>query len=299
MRLIDTTLGCFILLTSAFLGSTASAWAKGPETDALVNCHDAARGLVTRTRPDACQGRVVSNEAAAAIRQRRQAYVKESLSTNVSPSVLGQRLAGVGAGFFVDDKGTLLTNAHIVKGCSTLTLSPPGQASRPARLGAMDLALDLAVLETNLRPRQHAVFAADRRPVSGEIAILGYPSQGQAAPNTPTLTKGTLANTSDARHAMTRPLLLKAAVRPGNSGGPVLDGSGHVVGVVFAAVDTQRTYQQTGRLARNTGMAIPNSVSLRFLKRNGIQPSVADAPRAPPDLLQEAEGYLARIECWL
>ncbi|WP_200334756.1 trypsin-like peptidase domain-containing protein [Thiocystis violacea] len=216
---------------------------------------------------------------------------------NVSPSVFGKRMAGVGAGFFVDDKGTILTNAHIVKGCSTLTVSPPGQKSHPARLEEISLSLDLALLETNLRPSRHAVFAPPDRPVSGEVVIIGYPSQG-APPQIPILTKGTLPKTGS-KPTAAQPLPLKAAVRPGNSGGPVLDASGHVIGVVFAAIDTQRVYQQTGQLAQDIGMAIPNGISLPFLKRNGIQPTISDSPKVSTDLLNAAKRYLARVECWL
>ncbi|NEX23449.1 trypsin-like peptidase domain-containing protein [Thiorhodococcus mannitoliphagus] len=294
MRLLNSFVGLSLLLGWAlFAATTGSAAGAGR----LINCHEKNRGLVTRTRPDACEGRVVSDAEAASIRQRRQDYVKESLGVNVSPSVLGKRMAGVGAGFFVDDKGTILTNAHIVKGCSTITVSPPGQKSSPARLEEISLALDLALLKTNLRSRRHAVFAPADHRVSGEVAIIGYPSQGSPQ-QTPILTKGTLPDTGS-RPTAARPLPLKVAVRPGNSGGPVLDASGRVIGVVFAAIDTKRVYQQTGQLARDIGMAIPNGISLPFMTRNGIQPTLADSPKASPDLLKEAKRYLARVECWL
>ena len=287
-------LSCLIgLIPLAGLPSQATAG------DGLIHCHDPARELVTRTRPDLCQGRTVSADEAQRIRDRRRDYVKESLTANVSPGVLGKRLIGAGTGFFVDRQGTLLTNAHVVKGCSLLTVSRPEAGTQPAQLRDLDFSLDLALIDTELQPPQTATFAPAHRPMPEEIAILGYPNQG-AATLTPTLTKGAIPE-SGARASAARPLPLKANVQPGNSGGPVLDPAGRVLGVVFAAVDTKRVYQQTGQIVRDVGLAIPNAIALGFLKRNGIQPRIDDSPASEPspDLLETASGYLARIECWL
>ncbi|MTW21180.1 S1 family peptidase [Allochromatium palmeri] len=267
----------------------------------LIQCYDPARELVTRTRPDLCQGRAVSEAEAQRIRERRRDYVKESLTANVSPGVIGKRLIGAGTGFFVDRRGTLLTNAHVVKGCSLLTVSRPEASTQPAQLRDLDFSLDLALIDTELQPPRMATFAPAHQPMPDEITIAGYPGRSSTT-LTPTLTTGAIPQ-GGTRASAARPLPLKANVQPGNSGGPVLDPAGRVIGVVFAAVDTKRVYQQTGQIVRHVGLAIPNAIALGFLKRNGIQPRIddasppADAPA--PDLLEATQGYLARIECWL
>lgn len=290
-----------MLALSCLIGAIPSAGSAPQEAgDGLIHCHDPARHLVTRTRPDLCQGRVVSEAEAQRLRERRRDYVKESLAANVSPGVLGKRLVGAGTGFFVDRRGTLLTNAHVVKGCSLLTVSRPEAHTQPAQLRDLDFSLDLALIDTELQPPRTATFAPAHRPMPEEITIAGYPNHS-ATTLTPTLTKGAMPQ-SGTRASSARPLPIEANVQPGNSGGPVLDPAGRVIGVVFAAVDTKRVYQQTGRIVRNVGLAIPNAIALGFMERNGIQPRVDDStPASEPsrDLLETAQGYLARIECWL
>jgi len=291
-----------MLALSCLIGLTSSAAAapQEPSGDGLIQCYDPARELVRRTRPDLCQGRVVSEAEAQRIRDRRRDYVKDSLTAHVNPGMLGKRLVGAGTAFFVDSRGTLLTNAHVVKGCSLLTVSRPEASYQPAQLRKLDFSLDLALVDTELRPPHYATFAPAHQPIPDEITIAGYPNRSATA-LTPILTQGAMPE-SGARASAARPLPLKANVQPGNSGGPVLDPAGRVIGVVFAAVDTQRVYQQTGQIVRNVGLAIPNAIALGFLERNGIQPRVdASPPASEPahDLPEATKGYLARLECWL
>ena len=283
-------------LVTAFLLAVAAVQVQPATASALVNCHDEARGMVSRVRADNCQGRQVSDAQAAAIRDRRRSYVKESFDANLNPTVPGKRLASIGAGFFVDTAGALLTNAHVVKDCGDLVVSRPGGEMRPARLIATEPGIDLALIKTDFRPQRSAVFAPLDAPLPTRVSIIGYPNQG-LPPLRPLLTAGDIS-ASNLQTAAPRPISIQANVRPGNSGGPALDGSGRVVGVVFAAVDTPAVYKSTGRVVRDVGVAIPNRLSLSFLERNGVSPTTAGATAKHDNLLDEASQFVARVECW-
>ncbi|AFL76089.1 S1 family peptidase [Thiocystis violascens] len=263
---------------------------------ALVNCHDEARGMVSRIRADNCQGRQVTDAEAAAIRDRRRSYVKESFDANLNPTVPGKRLASIGAGFFVDTEGALLTNAHVVKDCGALVVSRPGGEMRPARLIAAEPGIDLALIKTDFRPQRGAVFAPPDALLPTRVSIIGYPNQG-LAPLRPLLTAGGIS-APNLQTAASRPISIHANVRPGNSGGPALDGAGRVVGVVFAAVDTPAVYKNTGRVVRDVGVAIPNRLSLSFLERSGVSPTTTGVTAKRDNLLKEANQFVARVECW-
>ena len=287
----------FLALGLALLQTAAGTAYSQPETaPSFVNCYDEAREMVMRTRREDCSGKTVGDAEVAAIRDRRRSYVQESVEAHQNPTIIGKRLSSIGAGFFVDIKGALLTNAHVVKDCTTLTASLAEGGMQPARLIVSDPRIDLALLATDFRPRHSAVFAPSEATLSTEIAIVGYPSQG-LPPIRPLLTTGTLVH-SQADTPTPRPLTLKADIRPGNSGGPVLDQAGRVVGVVFAAVDTPAVYERTGSVVRDVGVAIPNSLSLGFLERNSITPQIATKTDPLANLLDDANSYVVRIECW-
>lgn len=286
----------FCALIPVLLLTTAEVQAQSAKPPALVNCYDEERAIVRQTRPEDCRGRRVSEEEAAAIRDRRRSYVRESLEANLNPSILGKRLVSIGAGFFVNTEGTLLTNAHVVKDCETLIVSRAGGEMQPARLIATEPTYDLALIGTQDRPNRSAVFAPADELLPVEVSIIGYPNQG-LPPLRPLLTLGTIPP-SRIETASPRPITIKADVRPGNSGGPALDGAGRVVGVVFAAVDTPAVFERTGRVVRDVGVAIPNSVSLRFLERSGITPQLSGTTTKRDNLLDDASQFVARIECW-
>ena len=90
------------------------------------------------------------------------------------------------------------------------------------------------------------------------------------------------------------------AVRGGNSGGPVLDEKGAVVGVVTAKINTPAIFKRTGIVVKDIGFAIPNSTIFDFLRRNSVafQQGQQAAALAPAQILQEAHGFVRQIRCW-
>lgn len=296
MRLICTPIS-FAAITVLAIQLTASVMPAGAaSSNGVVNCYDRAREMVMRVNPADCEGSVVSDAEANAIRARRRAYVRESLDTNVDPSVLGKRLVNIGAGFFVNAEGAMLTNAHVVEDCATLTVSRPDGSLHQAKRRAADTRTDLALISVDFQPLHYAAFAPPDASFPTEIAIIGYPNQG-LPPIVPLLTSGTLA-AEEALRSPSRPITIKADIRPGNSGGPILDRYGRVVGVVFAAIDTVAVYERTQRLVRNVGMAIPNAISLRFLEQQGIEPAISEPTTPRNDLHDAGRRFVARIECW-
>ena len=92
---------------------------------------------------------------------------------------------------------------------------------------------------------------------------------------------------------------ISAPVQPGNSGGPVINGSGHVVGVVVAKLDAQYVADRTGDIPQNVNFAIRAEIAKLFLYQNGAEPieaadEIAVAPEALADL---AQGFTSLITC--
>jgi S1-C subfamily serine protease len=134
-----------------------------------------------------------------------------------------------GSGFFFSSDGYLLTNLHVVTGCQTAGVNIRGLAVS-AQVLSSDAKNDLALLKTERSPA-FLQFRDDQRLKLGEsIVAVGYPLAGVIA-SSMNLTTGTISALAGIGDD-TRMIQFTAPVQPGNSGGPLLDQSGHVVGVV-------------------------------------------------------------------
>jgi S1-C subfamily serine protease len=145
-------------------------------------------------------------------------------------------LAIEGSGW-VAEPGVVVTNAHVVAGEQDTTVEVGGHSpSLPARPIAFDPRNDIAVLRV---PDLGApALSLESSPASGRAgAILGYPENGPFDVQPGRIGRTQTVLTQDAYgHGPVSRLLtpLRGLVRPGNSGGPLVDGDGHVLTTVFA-----------------------------------------------------------------
>ncbi|MDQ6743622.1 MAG: MarP family serine protease [Candidatus Dormibacteraeota bacterium] len=133
--------------------------------------------------------------------------------------------------------GYLITNAHVVSGTSGTTLS---QASGTRRVNAtvvlFDSRKDVAILYAPGIASAALVASDGGRGTQG--AVIGYPGGGDETVSAAVIDKSTSAEGRDiySNSLVTRQIwIVESQVRPGNSGGPLVDLQGHVLGLVFAA----------------------------------------------------------------
>jgi S1-C subfamily serine protease len=171
-----------------------------------------------------------------------------------------------GSGWAVEP-GLVVTNAHVVAGEDDTTVTTPGGASLPATPVHYDPENDLALLRVEA-DLPSLPLAPD--PSSGTPgAVLGYPENGPyaVAPARLGETRDTVSDDSYGRGPVRRSIAsLRGTVRSGNSGGPLVDDRGRVLGTVFAAT----TNGPAG------GFAVPNEVVAEALE--SPQAPVATGP---------------------
>lgn len=162
---------------------------------------------------------------------------------------------GIEGSGWVAAPGIVVTNAHVVAGESDTTVQIGGN---PPDLNAdvidFDPHDDIAVLRVS-GLQEPALKLAHDTPGGTAAAILGYPLDGPFDVEPGRIGQTETVNTEDAygNGPVTRKITaLRGRVRPGNSGGPMIDRAGRVVATVFAAI--------TGSTGGQGGFAVPNSL---------------------------------------
>lgn len=167
------------------------------------------------------------------------------------------RVLGTACGLGLEGSGwaarpdLVVTDAHVVAGESDTTVTTQGGASLPASPVYYDPQNDLALLRVGARLPSLPIVGEPGRGTAG--AVLGYPENGPytAAPARFGDTREVISDDSYGNGPIRRTIgSLRGAVRSGNSGGPMVDSRGRVLGTVFAAT----TDGPAG------GFAVPNDV---------------------------------------
>jgi S1-C subfamily serine protease len=213
--------------------------------------------------------------------------------TDAPPAKTGEGGAvGFGTGFVVSEAGHVLTNHHVIAGCGALTV---GQS--PAKILAtdetFDLALLLAVGEAGVAPAQ---FAAEPARLNSDVTVAGYPLSDLLGGLN--VTRGAVSSLKGIGGDGIN-MQITAPVQPGNSGGPVINAAGQVVGVVVAKLNAEAVAEVYDDIPQNVNFAIRGEIAKLFLAQNGVDPLIAAAapPVAPEDLAEAAQGFTRLISC--
>ncbi|MBL9046915.1 MAG: trypsin-like peptidase domain-containing protein [Tabrizicola sp.] len=197
-----------------------------------------------------------------------------------------------GTGFLVSSNGDFLTNNHVVEGCSGLTID-----GVPATLIAKDEAFDLALLRVSPPPPDTpAAFAEKPARLNSDVTVIGYPLIELLGGIN--VTRGAVTSLKGMGGDSVM-IQISAPVQPGNSGGPVVNAAGQVVGVVVAKLDAQMVADAIGDIPQNINFAIRAEIAKLFLFQNGVEPVEAPeaAPLPPEDLAELAQGFTRLITC--
>jgi S1-C subfamily serine protease/uncharacterized protein YecT (DUF1311 family) len=207
-------------------------------------------------------------------------------------------LAGSGTAFAINKNGEFLTNYHVVKACTSVRLKIAG-VGRDGLVIANDERNDLAVVRAQVSsvPPLHFREGRPIRPADA-VVVLGFPYAGLLA-TAPQVTTGAVSALAGVRDD-TRYLQLTAPVQPGNSGGPLLDLSGNVVGIVSARINALAVAEVTGTLPENINFAIKSGIVRSFLEANQVDYETAQSTDKldPADVGEITAKSVVMLECF-
>ena len=213
-----------------------------------------------------------------------------------SRSESGLRLIGTGTGFVINPD-YVVTADHVLEGCNQVAIVHAHQKT-VVQTVARDRSNDLGLLRLDKAFLHTAKLRGGSSIRLGErVSNYGYPLFGDISTSA-TITEGNINNLSGVGNDSTV-MQFDAPTQPGNSGGPLLDSSGNVVGVVIYILSKEYA-DATGHIAQNVNFAVKSTIVENFLQSHNVQFEEASPTEQLdlPDLAEKAETFTVLVECW-
>jgi putative serine protease PepD len=236
--------------------------------------HAGSQSTIKVSHQQAPQATVKSGSVEAAAKKIKKSVVTITVKSGSS--------GDLGSGVVTDDKGHILTNAHVVSAAdngaqsggfglssgSEITVTSSSGKTADAKVVGIDKPDDLAVLKTSTtKTLKPATFAKSGDVQTGQSVVAVGAPLGLSQ----TVTSGIVSNTNrpvrsgKGNDAVYEAIQTDAPINPGNSGGPLVNLSGQVVGINSAIKSTGQKSSGQGGQAGNIGIgfAIPSHIATR------------------------------------
>ena len=215
---------------------------------------------------------------------------------NPAPAPKTESAISSGTGFYVSGSGHILTNYHVVEECQTASIFKPGFSVVGARIVAADTKNDLALLKSDASIKTVPPLRTGAR-VGETVYAYGFPLTGLLS-SSGNFTMGTITSVAGLGDD-SRIIQMSAPVQPGNSGGPLLDKFGNVVGVIVSKLNAITLAQVTQDMAQNVNFAIKASIAENFLEVNNISTSGALMGKAleATEIADRTREFTVRVFC--
>lgn len=211
-----------------------------------------------------------------------------------SPAIALENPTGSGTGFFVNADGWVVTNAHVVEQCTRVSIVGRGDTTD----WKIDSQNDLAVVYSPGPPASPIVVRKLPARLGEDVAALGYPLM-QILSNSLKITTGNV-NSLLGIGDDTRYLQISTPIQPGNSGGPLVDRAGALLGITSAVLKDAATGDSTVT-PQNVNFAVRSSVLELFLQSRSIQyptAEVAGPAIDTADLVDKISSSVVQILCY-
>ena len=169
-----------------------------------------------------------------------------------------------GTAFFVSNKGHLLTNNHVVEGCSISKITYKNK-DYDTQLIATDKTLDLALLKAELRPQSFFNFSKNNIKKLNKVYVAGYPL-GKGLSDDLKISSGIVSSLKGFQDNSNE-IQIDAPINPGNSGGPIINENGDLIAIAVSGLAKDQT--------EGINFGIKSSAAELFLRSNKVTPKKA------------------------
>ena len=203
-------------------------------------------------------------------------------------------VAGSGSGYLVDNNGHVVTNEHVINGCSIITTGK----NNTAELLRADATNDIAIIKSSDSEKYKAMSFSNKDPALGQrIFVSGFPLN-QILENL-NFTSGTVSSEVGLMQNINQ-FQFTAPIQPGNSGGPILNENGGVIGMSVATVSNKKFEEMLDTLVQNMNFGIRQSSIQSLLDQEGIKYEKANPNwfKNEESVAEVAKSGTMLIKCW-
>ena len=189
-------------------------------------------------------------------------------------------------------EGMFITNQHVIDACKTIKIG----GTSGGKLVASDQARDLALVSIANDNGDIASVRTTRIQLNESITVAGFPLEGSFSGIA--ITNGTISRLTGLNGDINR-LQISAPVQPGNSGGPLLDTAGNVIGVVSSKLNALKVAGTSGDIPQNVNFAITGNALRSFLDSKSFNYKEIGNERelTGVQIASRASGFTVLIEC--
>ena len=176
-----------------------------------------------------------------------------------------------GSGFIVGKGKYVVTNNHVIEGARKIAVRNGLGKIAKAEVVAISKDYDLAILKLNRNYKHHISPKRFAIPVAGqEVISIGYPMSGYFGNDLPVITQGIVSKVYDDKIGI---FLTTTDINSGNSGGPIFDMNGYLVGVSVATLDKAKVLKETGQIPTSMGFGIKSNMLKNVFKYKATIPT--------------------------
>jgi serine protease Do len=198
-------------------------------------------------------------------------------------------MLSTGSGFIIDGGKYVITNRHVIDKTGKIAVRTGTGEVRTARVMKIAKDDDLAILELSRPfPSSYAITTSQMGDANtGRSAVvMGFPMAGIIGWQQPSLTEGIVSKASGFGDNPNL-FLITSKMNKGNSGGPIFDRQGRLIGIAVAKLDTTAIYEKKGTLPEDVNIGIKVSRLLSFINRSGGGNQSADSEMSLEELYQD------------
>ena len=252
----------------------------------IVECHLPSGQTATMSR-EACRAQV-----GLIIRTLQRSPGAAPVDPSLTP-------IGSGSGVIVSAQGDILTNHHVISQCDAVRVHLEQAGTVGAAVAARDTEHDLALLRSSLATEDFGNFrSSPPLRLAEEVIAIGFPLPAILGDASVNASFGAVSSVTGARG---RPHLftVSAPLQRGNSGGPVLDMAGNIIGVAVGVLSRPEGVRSPAVLPESVGVVINAATVTRFLSANSVSFATQSSTQSLEASLvaEPARRFTVRVIC--